>query len=135
MKTVLLAPQFLHAHWPWLKDNLLRVKEHTPDSWIPEDVYSAIKTGQAQALIGYEGQDAQSAPMAAAIVRVDKDQTGAPILFVWAAWMKGGDFAEALDYVKDCAKTAQCGKIRFESARPGWIKRAKLVNALFEMEV
>lgn len=117
--------------WTWIRENVDRARAHSGDYWLVEDVYAALKFGHAtMVLVHNKGELAGGA-----VVRLEPDQNHERIMYVWAAWLDDGSFADAVTVVGTLAREAQCRAMRFASARPGWQKRAKLLSATYEIEV
>lgn len=111
-------PDYLHDHWEFVKEGLTRIHDRASDRWKPEDVYSMLKANSAglyiindndgfcilQPVKGWDGQE----------------------LFVFAAYLKPGhDFMdESFEEVKQIGRNMNAKRIKFQSKRAGWHKRA-----------
>ena len=113
----------IRADWPRIKAGLDAVQAKSPEDWIAEDVYHAIKCGDAAAYLSDDGL--------LIVQRLLTDFTRQPYLHVWIA---EGDMTDAaLDFLRTVAKAAGCPRITFGSTRLGWTKRFPLVSATFEV--
>ncbi len=52
-----IHPVELQDSWPIVLPGLLKVQKHSASKWIPEDVYSAIKTGSSTLHLAYVNGD------------------------------------------------------------------------------
>ncbi len=103
--------------WPWVSDGLWEIIERTNPTWIPEDVYTELKAGQA-ALMTIEDD------RGFVIVKRLQDYDG-PSLFLWAIWGPGELatlYEQIMDELDKFAKAAGCRRIRMMSPRKGWHK-------------
>ncbi len=46
-------PEELHGIWPLILEGLYKVERHSESHWIPEDVYTAIRTGNSTLHVAY----------------------------------------------------------------------------------
>jgi hypothetical protein len=119
----------LHKFWPWMRAGLEQlIAKHSAD-WIPEDIYTALKTNGASAFEIGERQGFL-------VARVDIRPCG-PVLFVWVAYAPDC-LAPLMESVyADLRALAQqhgCDKIMQEGRR-GWERRGwKLTSCVYELD-
>lgn len=51
----LVGPEEVQAFWPLVLPGILACQRHSVAHWIPEDVYSALRTGHSNLYLGYVG--------------------------------------------------------------------------------
>ena len=102
------------------------------DDWIAEDVYHAIKSGDAACHLasndgGYAGL------LVTTLTRAEF--SGTPALHVWIVHNAGDAavFDAGLALLRRMARQAGAARITFGSTRLGWAKRFPLVTATFEV--
>ncbi len=130
MKFEHISANALHSVWPWVRTGLERVLIKSPESWLPEDIYTAIRTGHAWLVIGKDGDHC----VGFFVVEVIPDQFRPSLkLNVWIAYATGADghYAEALAYTPDVvaeldkiAKAKGVNTIRMRGRR-GWERALK----------
>lgn len=128
----LVNPADLRAHWGHLSRSLHAVQKASPEDWIAEDVYHAIKSGAAACHIalndhGYAGC------MVTLLTRTE--YSGECELHCWIAHNVGEAdvIAEGVGMLREMAKKAGAKRITFGSSRLGWGKRYKLKSAVYEI--
>jgi hypothetical protein len=133
MDIILVTPDTLRLHWPRIRASLDVVQSKSPEDWIAEDVFHAIKSGSAACHIaidakGYAGLMVTTKSVA--------EFSGEQSLHVWIAHNEGDNdvMAEGLDILRRMAQHGGFKRITFGSKRPGWAKRYKLVSATYEVE-
>ncbi len=112
-----IHPDNLHSVWEFVKSGIARIHERAPDRWMAEDAYSMIKNGSLHLyMYGDEGF---------AMLQPIRGWDG-PEVYVFAAYITPGkDFmTEAFEEVKEIAKQAGAKRIKFQSKRRGWEKKA-----------
>ena len=132
MNLTLIHPNDLRQHWPKILSSLCAVRLKAQDDWIAEDVYHAIKSGNAACHVaddnGYAGVLITTLTSA--------EFSGDKALHVWIAHSTGGDvFEQGLPMLRDMAKRAGVSRITFGSPRPGWAKRFPLISATYEVPI
>ncbi len=131
MNLVLIQPKGLRDVWPRILGSLCAVRTKAQDDWIPEDVYYAIKSGDAACHMAVDDQG-YAGCLITTLTRAEF--SNAPALHVWIAHSVGGDVFEAgLPMLRDMAQKANLPRITFGSARPGWAKRFPMINATYEV--
>jgi hypothetical protein len=130
-----INPADIHRVWFHVKHGLEVILDRTNETWLPEDVYTAIKTGQAQ-LFMFEG--------GFTVLQSVRDQyTNEPILHIWAAYHgqnDDGTLADVTDIfhseLRKIAHNIGSKRITFNSPRR-WERRsgATLKSYNYEMEV
>ncbi|MCU0810607.1 MAG: hypothetical protein MUE59_06155 [Thiobacillaceae bacterium] len=121
MSPALVPPQALHDVWPHVLPGVEAIRERCREVWLPEDVYAALRYGDAQ-LWAWPGLDSWM------VLRVVTDlHSAARTMLVWLAWSRPGTpdrLCEGLDWARQVARQAQIGTVAFESPRKGWERRA-----------
>ena len=114
-----IHPDNLHEHWKLVRDGLGRILERTQDRWIIEDVYHLLKTNSM-------GLYVQDGGKGFAILQPVKGWDGME-LFIFAGYsMDDHDvISQDIDSIKDIARSINAKRIRFQTKRKGWEKRAE----------
>jgi hypothetical protein len=129
MNLVLIQPQGLREVWPHILGSLCKVRTKAQDDWIAEDVYHAIKAGDAACHMAVNDQGYAGCLIT---TMTSAEFSNAQALHVWIAHSVGGDVFEAgLPMLRDMAKKAGVSRITFGSPRPGWAKRFPLIEATY----
>lgn len=125
MNFTYVNPNHLSAVWgkvkPCIDEILQRVnKREQVEFWIPEDVYAAIKVGEAHLLMRDEGW---------IIFRIEADKyTGIRKFYVWMLYaydnLVENFLALGESELVDIARQYQCELIEFRAIRTGWLKVA-----------
>lgn len=125
-----IPPGDLRHVWPEVKAGLDKMPA---EDWIAEDVYHAIKSGQASLHIGANPGFAGFLVLEKRITQYSK----LPTLHVWLAYNAGDAdvFTAGLEMVRATARKVGASKITFGSPRPGWQKRFPLVTATYEIPI
>ena len=118
-KLVYVEPSNLHEYWPLVKIGIEKVREHSADTWLPEDVYAAIKGGNSSLFIGLDGG------YEGFIVLSSIPSFDGPVCFIWALY--GTGLTEDLlgkywGEVKQIARDMGARRIEFTSPRPAWAR-------------
>lgn len=132
MNIVLVTPNALRGHWPAIRQSLDAVQAASPDDWIAEDVYHAIKAGTAACHIGI-GETGYLGCLITTLTQAEFSRE--PGFHVWITHSMGDAdvFAEGLGLVRAMAKAAGARRITFGSSRQGWGKRFALCRAVYEI--
>ena len=111
-------PDSLHSVWDFVKEGLDRILARSPDRWKPEDVYWMLKTNN-YFLHVYENK-------AFAILQPISGWDGKEV-FVFAAYIVPGEgcITDCLNDVKRIATEIGAKRVKFQSKRDGWLKRAE----------
>jgi hypothetical protein len=84
-----LTPDQLHGNWEWIKrgaeDILKKIRPHESSSWIPEDLYAAIRYPEASHMVFWMVSRNQKA-LGWACGHLNKDQYGKLEFVIWDAW-------------------------------------------------
>lgn len=128
-----IAPYDLHSIWPQVREGIERVRHKTAETYLPEDVYHAIKSNVATLHMAY----LDNAYAGFAIFTPYRDQyTNKMILHCWIAYSTGTDvFGLAYDEVMQMAHNIKAEKVTFTSNRKAWERRFPLSYSLFEIPV
>jgi hypothetical protein len=134
MDIIPIHPDGLHAVWARVKEGLLKILERSPDDWLPEDVYHALKGGQAQLFIctGVQGLEGFF------VLRVVRREfSKVQDMHVWCAHSVGdGDvFDRGLNFVCEAARKAGCQRVTFGSQREGWKKRFAVDEITYRIDL
>ena len=125
-----VLPESLHSFWPFIKTGLTDIHKIAPCDWLDEDIFSVIRTGNAECWIVERGRR-RLGFFIAYIER--RPYSGTPDYFIWIAWglplrdRKPEDrfaFAlrSALKFVRDRAKQLNCEYVTAMSPRPGLMR-------------
>jgi hypothetical protein len=123
----------LHQYWPFLRrglETICRKVKPAPD-WIPEDIYAALRTEIAVALIGSRG------PRQLGFViyhKLERPHSHLLDMFVWAWWaiplgerLPSDNIPECMslgwEYLREVKKALGANRIIGISSRPGIIKK------------
>jgi hypothetical protein len=127
-----VPPQDLHQYWPFIKEGLEEVRNHSVDGWIAEDVYSAIRTGSSTLHVAFI-----SGTYAGFCVLTVMQGYSSKALHIWCAY--GAHGANVIQrFESELIKIAlNCGarKLTFLSPRKGWGKYYKAINTVYEKEL
>lgn len=108
----------LRKWWPSVRFGLDKIKSHSPEDWLPEDVYTDCFNGVSSLWIVTENQR-----FAGFFVL----QYNESKVHVWAAWTLENNYQivdEGLKYIKDLASQVGAKYLTFSSHRRGWQRRA-----------
>lgn len=134
MEFFLIKPSELRAVWPQVKSSLLAVQAKSQEDWIPEDVYHAIKSGEAALHLAKV-----SGELAGVLVTTVtfSEFAGRKFLHVWVAHNLGdSDVIDAgIGMLRDMAKGCGAEMITFGSKRAGWKSRYTTVSATYGIEL
>ena len=78
-----LKPEELHKFWPLLRRGVNDIKRKCKPNWVPEDIYSAIRTAQVNCVISLRGERFLGFVIYSKQLRIFNYL---PELFVWLAW-------------------------------------------------
>ena len=130
MKATFINPSDIQSVWFQVRTGLEVVLEKSEDTWIPEDVYCSIKTGNAQLFMIDGGF---------VVIQSTRDQwTNEQALHIWITYHESGDFDVTEDFhgfLRKLADNAGIRKITFSSKRR-WERRsgAKVKLITYELE-
>ena len=112
------TPEELHGYWGLVEQGLAKIKGHTSERWLKEDVYHALKSAQASLHIGMVGNDYRGF----VIMQQLNDYDG-KVLHIWCAYSVGEDLLDAgKDQFMEWAHNINARRITFTSPRKGWEK-------------
>lgn len=114
MNVEYIKPEHLRKIWPFVRNGLEVILTKSPESWIPEDIYSDCFTGKSMLWVFVEDQ-----PCGFVVLQPIGDN-----LHIWCAYGRG-DFDSGLDHVLRIAKEGGAKTISFDSWRRGWNHRAQ----------
>jgi len=81
--TIHVPAKQLHDHWPFVRRGLEAIRKKTKPEWLAEDIYSAIRQGNAMLLLAMCGPN----PVGFTISYfTEVPFSNRKELFVWAAW-------------------------------------------------
>jgi hypothetical protein len=114
-----IHPDNLHNHWDFVKEGLDRIHSRSTDRWKAEDIYWMLKVGNYSLHIVGENEGF-------AIIQSVKGWDGLE-MFVFCAYIVPGHdvMDEAFNEIKQIGKNIGAKRIRFQSMRRGWEKRAE----------
>lgn len=119
---IFIHPNDLAEKWPEIRFGLMSILLKTGEKWIPEDIYHALKAGEAL-LFARDGTFV--------VVKADGEA-----LFIWCAYnaIQGG-FKSGIEWLKDHARQNGFKRITHTSPRTGWARLFKAVSINYEMEL
>jgi len=124
-----IPPDELQSVWPQIREGLEEVKRKCGETWIPEDVYTAIKIGTSSLHMLSDGGFLVLTPKR-------EEHTNRPILHVWIGHTQGNDYLEGEEYLDTLCKQYGFAKVTQISARRGWERRGwKPARIMYEREV
>ncbi len=109
----------LRVEWPWIRKGLERILESSRQSWIPEDVYMALKTGSAEAFRAVDLNETVGFVILQKHEAIDCTE-----LFIWAAYTLG-DGRDFYEDVESIARDVGAKRVVFWSNRKGWDRLAQ----------
>jgi hypothetical protein len=113
-----IDPVELRKWWPSIREGLDKIKSHSPENWIPEDVYADCFNRVSDLFVVIREQR-----FAGFFVLQPLENT----VHVWAAWTLENDYQivdAGLKYVKSLASQVGAKYLTFSSHRKGWQRRA-----------
>jgi hypothetical protein len=118
-----IEPKHLGAEWERVRAGLVEVKKATTDDWLPEDVYMALRQGQA---VLYIGSGDGSEYLGFVVLRKVTTFHGARIE-VWCAYSATSVplMRRFWPHIKAVARNAGADAIGFSSARDEWAAAAR----------
>lgn len=132
----LIPPAELHDVWGWVRNGLVACIGKTGERWLPEDVYVSLKGGQSHLFaIEHKGDE-----IGFTVLQQHADPDG-PVLFVWAMWVEPGAGigieGKIVQALGDKAREIKARRIRMQSPRKGWARRAlwRATAVIYEHEV
>jgi len=133
-----VEPANVRRWWSIVRHGLEKVVDRTDPDWIPEDVYVALRSGEASLLLGFE--DDLYVGFAVVLKRVHPFD-GTPVLFIWALYIRTiGKLDALMDLVLANAKQDGFKSLVFQSPRKAWQRRLwargfKLREHIFECKL
>jgi hypothetical protein len=129
-----IHPDNLHSCWEFVKEGLARIQSRSPDRWKQEDLYAMVKNGSLNLYVG-SGQEGF------VFLQLCKGWDAQEV-FIFAAYMAPGKAVRdaAAQEIKQLAVNAGARRLKFQSKRNGWLKRAihlgfKESHIEYEMEL
>lgn len=114
-----VPPEGLSRDWAFYRKGIEEIISYGGVRFIPEDVYSRIKTGHA---FLYRVDDVGFFVVEKCLEHCSDE----PFMNVWLMWFKPGfglpHKDELIDYLDRMAKAAGCLWIRFGTTREAWVK-------------
>jgi hypothetical protein len=113
-----IEPGHLGAEWDRVRAGLVEVKKATTDDWLPEDVYMALRQGQA---VLYIGEGAGHEYLGFLVLRMVPTFHGKRI-DIWCAYSSTPMplMRRFWPHIKAVARNAGADAIGFSSARDEW---------------
>ena len=124
---VVIDPADLHSVWPDVRASLEKVLRKSPSRWLPEDVFTAIRSANATLYVVQEN----GCYIGCFVLQLRAEFDG-PVVFCWIAEGKFL-FEWALDHVKEIARGRGAKRIEFRSPRRGWTRYAQAVETIYEV--
>lgn len=120
----LIVSTDLGRDWPSVRQGLEKVKEHTSENWLPEDIYCAIKAGQAVLYIEKDGGGF-------VILRQEQHFDG-PGIHIWCAYSKSlKKLPIYIEEIREIARSIKAKRITLSSKRD-WSKYFKPAMTIYE---
>lgn len=118
-----IEPKQLAGEWERVRAGLVEVKKATNDDWLPEDVYMAIRTGQAVLYLGTGDAGEYLGFLVLRLVAA----THSTKMEIWCAYAVPGVsvMRRFLPHIKAVARNAGVSGILFSSARQEWAAAAR----------
>lgn len=121
---IYVAPGDVFHAWPAVREGLEKVREHTSETWLPEDVYCALKAGQATLHIEKDGGGF-------VVLRQENHFDGIG-LHIWCAYSKSlKKLPVYIDEIRQMARSIGAKRITLSSKRD-WSKYFKPAMTLYE---
>lgn len=132
MDIVPIHPANLHPVWEKVREGLTKIKAKIREDWMPEDVYHALKAGEAQLFLAIRDQGFAGFFI---LRKVQAEYSRENIMHVWCAYSEGDDdvFEQCLDFIREAATKAGCKRLTFGSQRKGWMKRFRVREITYEI--
>lgn len=129
---IYVSPLELHETWPLIKPGLEIVIKKSKADWIPEDVYSALQTGNSTLHLLYNVDEYEGF----VVLTPTKGYAGMT-LFVWCAYSPTNTDVVSRYYpdIEKIARNIFAKKVRFASTRKGWSKMFTPVTTIYERKV
>lgn len=117
----------IRGEWPRIRSGLDAVLAKCREDWIPEDVYHALKSGNAACYTNEAGILIVTRPL--------NEFTQRPELHVWITHNEGAAdvLEEGIEFLREQARHIGATRITFASPRLGWSKRFPMINATYEV--
>lgn len=121
-----IEPQYLAAEWDRVRAGLVEVKKATTDDWLPEDVYMALRQGEAVLYIGAGAGDEYLGFLVMRLTPTFHSKH----LEIWCAYSATNTplMRDFLPHIKAVAKNAGASSITFASARDEWSAAIRLLG-------
>lgn len=118
-----IEPKHLATEWERVRAGLVEVKKATTDDWLPEDVYMAIRQGQA---VLYIGTGDAGEYLGFLVLRLLPTFHGSK-LEIWCAYSATSAplMRTFLPHIRAVARNAGADRISFSSAREEWAAAAR----------
>jgi hypothetical protein len=128
-----IHPEALHGVWSEVKAGLQKILEKSPEDWLPEDIYHALRSGQAQ-LVLVVGEKGMEGFLVLRVLR--REFSRAQDMHVWCAYSRGDEdvFEHGLQFIRNAARQAGCKGITFSSRRKGWMKRFPVQEIIYRID-
>lgn len=113
-----IEPKHLAAEWERVRAGLLEVKKATNDDWLPEDVYMALRQGNATLYLGIGDADEYLGFVVLRLVPTYHSQK----VEIWCAYSATSTPAmrRFFPHIKAVARNVGATLISFASARDEW---------------
>jgi hypothetical protein len=113
-----IEPQYLAAEWDRVRAGLVEVKKATTDDWLPEDVYMALRQGEAVLYIGAGDEGKYAGFVVLRLIAGFHSKK----LQIWCAYSatRAPALRRFLPHIRAVARNAGASAITFGSAREEW---------------
>lgn len=125
-----VQPIELHDYWDLVAPGIETVKRRTREGWLREDVYTALKSN-SQNVTMHICQDEAGEYLGFVVLVLQNGWDGFE-MNVWLAYSAIKEvqpLEQWFDQIKAIAKRAGAKRVRFESPRQGWEKKARDIGA------
>ena len=118
-----IEPKHLAAEWDRVRAGLVEVKKATTDDWLPEDVYMALRQGEA---VLYVGSGDAGEYLGFLVLRLVAT-THSTKMEIWCAYSATSTPAmrRFLPHIQAVARNAGASGILFSSTRREWAAAAR----------
>lgn len=115
--------------WDWVRDGLWDVKDKCKEPWIPEHIYTSIRTG---------GSFLYTVEDAGFVVFQRHVDTDGPVLFVWIMSGRLMPYkAQLYTDIDEIGRGIKARRIRWHSPRKFWARNGygKMKTTIYEREL
>lgn len=118
MRLVFVHPNDLREHWDTVKQGLQKIREHSAEGWLDEDVYHALKSGVSTLhLVVYS-------EYVGFVILTPTQHYDGKALHIWCLHLHTEEpaMSDFLPEIERMAREIGAKRITFTSPRKGWQK-------------